>query len=511
MAITAERGMENGNVLAAMLGTYWTHFFPDQDTLTSLMTARGEPFYQVYLGLMDIVACKSRFNIPVFKSKYWSLFTVKESEKNSGFQMSNLYNTSQLTYQNASKPAYGDKENSKYFSYSIDPAITSVHAVYNRVVNPSLVWMSGADFMVDGDRHTINFYTDPFENELVPKRDILSPTTGEVIDREIALWLSLSEWDLQLVYEQFGYALGIWMKSSTFYKEFLSAIWDSLVLGPTELTLKLAFSALSGIPFARDHETVLTVIDESPNYKHVETDKNLYTFKASTTITVKVGDALNPGDTMCSAMQFIEPTVDEPVSIIPQGLAISSNIMRPAGINGAIVLGNKDVEVQYLGLDANNKAIVQFEVNGFPEDVAAFWRRAHLTGLAQGHTLADVLDTRAVRASPTTPYDLPATINPLTFAASHIFINNLYFVYMRPTDFAVGAPGLGAMDLMYPYLPAQTTYMIFVETQQDTDYYRVGDQVASLGFFKGTSLSDSAGRFAVDLGPTIRAIPGRCR
>lgn len=508
MGLLGRYTYDNAEFMVRMLGSVWGLWFPEHSTVTSLMTSRTEPFYQSYLGLLELVACKSRFDIPVFQTRFWSQLTVKESEKNSGAQMYNLYDTSGLVYQSSTKPAYGDKENNRYFSYAIDPQVKYVHAVYNRIINPSLIWMNNADFVVDGDRHVISFYTDPFEDPLVPKRVILD-SSGNVVDREIQLWLSLAGWDMQYIYEQFGYALGIWMKSSTFYKEFISAIWDSLVLGPTELTLKLAFSALTGIPFAGETETVVRIIDESPVYKHVETDKNIYTFKASTTIIVTPGQILNVGDPMCSSLLFIEPEYAAHIEQFP-GLAIGKDLTRP-DFAGPIVFGNAEVPVQYMGLDPNGKSIVQFQVDGFPRDVQNFWQRSHREGLKANNTMADVLDTRAVRASPTTPADLPATINPFQFAMDHIFINNMYLVYINPRDFAAGSPGLGALDLLYAYLPPHTTYVIFVEIQQNTEYYNLEPQADSLGFFKGATINENAGEFVVDRGPTIRSIPGRCR
>ena len=507
MGVAGSRAFDNGKFIVSLLGTLWDMWFPDKDTVVGIMTARGEPFWQVYLDLLDLVACKSRLNIPIFQRRYWHLFTVLESQKDSGVQVCNLYDTTGLTYQNANKPAYGDKENSRFFSYAIDAEIKDVHAVYNRVIDPSLIWMNNADFAVDADRGIISFYTDPFENALVPKRDVLD-STGTVVDREIALWLNFSSVDLQYVYEQFGYALGIWMESSTFYKDFISAIWDSLVLGPSQTSLKFAFAALAGIPFAKETETVVTIIDESPVYKHVETDKNIYTFKASATVIVDIGQELTIGDPMVSDLLFFEPTAS--LTAFP-GIAIDTNLMRSIGLSGPIVFDNDDMTVDYIGLDINDKAIVQFGVSGFPADVTKFWANVHKEGVLKGVTMADALDTRAVLISPTTQADLPATVNPFNFAISHIFLNNMYLVYVNPLAFADGAPGLGSLDMLYPFLSPHTTYVIFVAIQQDTDYYTVGDQSDGLDFFKGTTISERADNFAVDIGPTIRAIPGRCR
>lgn len=511
MAFVDIRSFDNSAFMLRALGSLWAYWYPERDALTALLTARGEPFYQVYLDLLDLVADRCRFNVPIFKKQNWYLFTLKESQKGDSAQLLSLYGTSGMVYQGADKPAYGDKASEKYHSYAIDSTIKRVHAVYNRVINPSLIWMENKDFVVDGDRGVITFYSDPFEDPLVPKRDILD-STGAVVDQEIALWFNMSEWDIQNVYTQFGYALGIWMKSSTFYRDFISAIWDMLVLGPTQATLKFAITALTGIPFAEGGETVLHIIDESPNYKHVETDRNVYTFKASTNIIVSEGDVLAAGQSLATAALVVEPEVGQDLAAYGfRGMAMYNTLMSPVGLTGPIVFEDTTVQVNYLGLDANDKAIVRFDVSGFPIDIENFWQRSHREGLRLNRTLGDVLDTRTVRSSPTTPADLPSTINPFQFAIEHIFLNNLYLIYLRPQDFMPGTPGLSSLDLLYPYLPPHTTYMIFVEMTATTDYYSVGDSSDTLGFFKGTNVAESYSDFAVDIGPTIRALPGRCR
>lgn len=510
MAFISKKCADNSEFMLRTLGALWSYWYPERDTVKSTLTARGETFYQVYLDLLDLVASKSRFNIPIFKRQNWYMFTVLESQKNASYQLMNLYSTNGLTYQYADKPAYGDKLNSKYFSFAVDPTIKRVHAVYNRVINPSLILLDGVDYSLNTEHGIISFSKDPFDDPLVPKRDVLD-SSGNVVDREMALWFNLSDWDIQNVYNQFGYALGIWMESSTFYKEFISAVWDLLVLGPTQSALKFAITALTGVPFAEGNETVVRVISDG-SYKHVETDKNVYTFKSTATIIVSAGDELVAGQAMSTSAIIIEPSYGEKLSVVNiKGFSLDSSLMNPAGLSGPVTFENADVDVMYVGLDVNNKAVVQFSVSGFDKDVANFWSRTHEEGLRIGRTMADVLDTRVIRSTPTTPADLPSTINPFQFVMDHIFLDNLYLIYCKPSEFAVGAPGLGGLDLLYKYLPAYTTYLIFVEMDSNTDYYSVVSSVDTVEFSKGRSMSDTAKDYASDLGCRIRALPGRCR
>ncbi len=183
MAFVSKRSFDNSEYMLRALGALWSYWYPERDNVKSLLTARGEPFYQAYIDLLDLVASKCRFNIPIFKRQQWYLFTVLESQRETSFQLMNLYGTSGLVYQNASKPAYGDKENTKYYSFALGTEIKQVHAVYNRVINPSLIWMNNEDFYIDSNRGVISFAVDPFQDPLVPKRDVLD-SDGNVVDRE---------------------------------------------------------------------------------------------------------------------------------------------------------------------------------------------------------------------------------------------------------------------------------------------------------------------------------------
>jgi hypothetical protein len=494
----------------AVLGYYWNNLFEDKATVLSLTEARGAAYYQAYLDTLDLIACHSKFTVPIFRNENWRVLSVLESEKDSSPQLTYKYGSSGLAYENVTRPAYGDKANDRYFSFALPEGCMNVQAAYNRVLSPSLVWLEGSDFAVDPELHVIHFTADPFADPLVPKRDILD-SEGNVVDREFVLWLRLSEWDLEYVYEQFGYALGIWMKSSTFYREFISALYDNLVLGPTKTTLKLALSALSGIPFAKEAEVVEKIIDESPNFKYVQTDKNIYTFKASCGVVVQVGDTLTTGDLLVDSIRVVEP--DSATDWSPFiGMAMSKSMLGGGYLSGPIVFENKQVDVEYVGLDAGGNAVVQFSVSGFPADVEKFWAEAHKTGVALGRTMADLLDTRAVRATPTTESDLPATVNPFTFAMDNILTNNLYLVALKPEDFAAGAPGIGGLDHLYKYVAPQSSYMIFVEMDGGSDYHSFVNGTDSVEFLQAVpTMSDNAASLRRDFGPTIRSVREACR
>jgi len=297
------------------------------------------------------------------------------------------------------------------------------------------------------------------------------------------------------------------MESSTFYREFVSALWDSLILGPTKSTLKLLLSAISGVPFAQDNETVEEIVYQS-NATIIATDVNAYSFQPSVQLTVAVGDTLTPGQEMCTAVDLIEPGSDTDWSSVA-GIALGSSLTGRQPSLHPITVENRTVDVVHAGYDPEGRAIVRFDVSGFPSDVESFWTEAHAAGAALGQTAAHLLDTRTVAVDEPFPQDLPATVNPFTFFMDNLFDNNLYVLRLRPVDFADSAPGLSALEYLREYSSPYTTYVIFVEMEPVIDYHDVSAS-DTITFYKGTYNEEIAVDFATDLGPTIRSVR-RCR
>jgi len=508
MPLTAN-SFDNSEYFLRTLGTWWATFFGDRVTVKEMLASAGSRYYQTYISFLETVALTSKFTAPVFHHENWYAFTVLESQRFSGSQLNYLYGTSALTYTKSLKPAYGDKENTTYFSYNLPNEIASVHSIYNRLLDPSLVLASDEDFAVDPIRHAIHFAEDPFENSLVPQREVVDDY-GNVVDHEILLWFNMSEWDHQYIYEHFGYAVKLWMKSSTFYKEFVSALWDHLTIGPTKAALKLALMGMTGIKVALANEEILRVINDGA-WTHIETATQLYTFKNNVTVLVEAGDNVLVGDPLVDAVLVIEPSQMTDWSGF-NGVALNGAMLRMGDVRSPLTFENEDVPVEYVGVDTYGKAIVQFRVSGFDSDVSNFWAQAHREDLALDQTLAQVLDTRKNPVGEPLPQDIPEFINPFEFVMANLFSNNLFVIVMKPEQFAAGAPGLQGLEYLYKYLVPQSTYLIFVEMSQGTDYYSVGDSEDSVSFQKAVPpIYEVLESLVLDHGPTIKPIKENCR
>lgn len=495
----------DGGIVLRMLGTFWSRFFDDTVTLRGLYDGTGLAHYQAYLNFLEAIAALSKFQIPVFHTKNWYVLSMLESEQGVTSTRNFEYGTPGLTYENVLVPQYGDRGVDDDNSFPVPEDLVASSAIYNRILDPSLVFMSDRDYVIDVKRNLIRFTDNPFENELIATRDVLDED-GNVIDREAVLWLYLSEWDHELVYNQFGYVLGIWMQSSTFYKDFISALWDSMIAGSSRASLDAALVALTGVELARDVETVLFIRDDGGNL-NIITDKNLYVYKLGSTPLVVEGENVVPGQPLIDAVLLVEPTPDEAFRQFT-ALALGKSFLS-GKFTAPLVFENKLVNVRHLGADTEGRVIVEFDVGGLPQDLDRFWRDTHLKGVERGKTLAELLDTRVNTVGQPKPEDLPPFINPFKFVMDNLLANNAYVLLLKEEDFTDGAPGLGGLVHLKRFLPPHTTFIIFIEIDMGIEYYDLGGTTEEVGFLDALSITESfSGVF--DKGARINVVKETC-
>jgi len=267
---------------------------------------------------------------------------------------------------------------------------------------------------------------------------------------------------------------------------------------------------MTGIRFALATEIVKNIISDG-KWIHIETAQHLYTFKNNVNVIVEEGQEVKVGDPLVDAVLVIEPTPQTEWDGF-RGVALNGAMLRMGDVRYPLTFENEDVPVEYVGLDPNGKAVVQFRVSGFDHDVATFWQQAHNEGLILDQTLAEVLDTRTNPVGEPLPQDIPEFINPFQFIMANLFSNNLFVLVMKPEQFADGAPGLQGLEYLYKYLVPQSTYLIFVEMSQGTDYYGVGDSEDTVSFQKAVApIHEQVEDMALDHGPVIRATKENCR
>ena len=122
----------------------------------------------------------------------------------------------------------------------------------------------------------------------------------EVPEGVDTIWLHNAMIDQNDLYNHFGYVLDLELPSCEEYKLLINAIMDSLVNGPSEASIMLALSAMTGIPVAQnDNEKVLHIQGDL-----IETDMRTYQNGEPDRWTVQEGDILYKGQPLCDGIEI---------------------------------------------------------------------------------------------------------------------------------------------------------------------------------------------------------------
>jgi len=468
-----------GQGLLNTLGSFWMYYFGDRDLLRDHFRSLGHEQGQLYLDYLNAVAATSRFDTEVFRREDWYLLILRQSDRDA---ITNVYGQAGLEY--GAGRVYGEAQmeealfpipdNEPYFGTLAEAQYT----LYNRVVYPSKTWAAGVDYEIDRDRKVIRFREDPFDSDYVAKRSVYDES-GEVVDVEASVWIYGGEFDIETVWKRWGFVVAEQLRSSENYKNFVNALWDGYVFGPSASAFSGLASAVLGIPIVLESREVVEDIVPSASQLLITTDKHAYKFSPNANPIVEIGDTVLGGEQLVDALRVIDLSSGaRDYSDIP-GLTFSDSFLS-GGYFSTLTFENKQVDVEYLGVDDDNKAVVIFQIGGFPGDIDSFWERAQTLGKASGkETLAELLDTRANPVGQPLPEFLPATINPLEFVIENILKNNLTIVKVRANAIGSDAPGLNLFKYLRNIIMPHTTFIVFVEISADTDTIdlsQVGDE-----------------------------------
>jgi hypothetical protein len=404
----------------------------------------------------------------VFHRENWHLLTITQSEADA---TASIYQAGDLVYgpQTGTIPTrpvgfvqtYGGTDRPDQVRVAFPDGLVSFPTLQNLTIYPSLVLTNGVDLDIDPERRLLRFKENPFDNSLVPKRDIVDDE-GKVIDSEIALWIYKGEIDLNYVYMQFGYALHLKMQSSEGYKTLLNAFWDMHVLGPAKGSLETLLSAITGAPIALDPEETVEVVQTESTSKLVVTSSRVYRVSLTANVIVSVGDVINLGDPITDAISITElGGYDPDLTAIPL-LSVSNNFIS-GGFLSELSFRNQLGTLSYLGVDEDGKAVVCLETSGFPADIEQFCQLVHARGKAAGETLANLLDVRTNPTTEPTADNLPSQVNTLEFLLDNVLKSNLFIIRVRQASFGDDAPGLPFIRLLRDVVPPHTAYIVFVE------------------------------------------------
>ena len=457
--------LDDPQLLLETLGSFWARFYAGSDNVGQILYARGRLTAQAELSFYELLASMSRLTVPVFHTDNWFALTLKESERNNTTAALARFDETDETFREGGL-RYGIA-GTEIFTWPAPAGLHSVKCLFNRLAAASLSWISGVDFVVNPDEPpAISFRRDPFLDERVPKRDIVDADTGAVSDRECLLWLYRGQFDLDLIYRQFGYALGLKLRSSAVYRELVNAVFDALISGGTADDTDRVLAAAAGVPLVETAGEIVEDIFVDDRALWVITDKQAYRHGRRANAAVEIGAVLSVGQSLTDALRISEFGDGATPADVP-ALALGRGFLG-AGYYQDLVFENKVVPLQ-VTQDVDGWTRVEFAIGGLPADVAKFWDQVHLKGRLAGKTLAMLLDQRPAAAQDNAPtaMALPATINPLGFLAGNVLRNHIWLARLRPRSFGADALGLAALPLLRRIKPVHSACIVLVELAID--------------------------------------------
>lgn len=475
---------ELGKTLLSAIGSFWSQIFADRARFNTELDGSAELFLQAQLNFLETVATVSRFETPVFHKERWRILLLRESAL--------LPSAGILKYGDGA--VYGPQPGTgQVFLYGVpslevfafelpDKTLAEVKAfISNRIIDPSVVLTQGVDFTIDRNLEAIIFSQDPFKNELFSKRPIYG-ANNEIIDEEIALIIFEGNFDINLMFNHFGYAVdSAIIKSSQFYKDFINAFWNTFVRTPTLTDIRALLAAITGIPTVIENVETVEFLEKIGNQLQIITDKTVYKFKATVNPIVAVGDVLEIGDELVDSVKIIELSGSDGLPDI-QAISLGKEFLS-GGFFSQLIFEDRVVELDFQGIDNDNRTFVRFDLGGFPGDVDLFWDLAQARGKQLGKTLAELLDTRT---NPPTdpslppeitqpgPEHLPLTINPLQFVIDNLLKNNMFIIKLKTVDTNPEALGLEFFHVMRSAIPPHTTFIVAVEASAPLDTIDLG-------------------------------------
>lgn len=451
---------DNPTKLLGLLGSFWATTYQGLDFVENTTAVLGQAAQQSYTQLLEVVNSVSRFDVPLYHRENWYALTIRESEINQDKSLIEKYaRTSGNVYGNDNNLQYGVIPSQSAFSVSKPEGLEDAKAIFNRLVSPSVQLVKSLDYEIRDA--VISFRDNPFENPLIPKVDILS-AAGEPVDRECVLWVYRGQWDWDYVYEQFGYALQLRLKTSQGYKDFINAVLDAFVQGTSANSQQQAISAIFGSPLAVENEETVQEIREDNKHLNVITDQHVYQYPKGANAVVTIGEVVSGGSALTDVLQVFELNRGEslPASQVP-ALAAGSGLLA-YGYYGDLTFFNEE-ENTVVEEDEDGYTKISWRLGGYPASVEKFWDDVHDNGVVAGETLAMLLDSRENPVGQPTADSLPATVNSLQFLADNILRNNAFIVKVRVIEGSGGGLDFVPAAQLRKIHPPHTLMLIIVE------------------------------------------------
>lgn len=256
------------------MSSFWQSYFKDKSVISTLLKGSEQLMGQLYLDLLELVLSPVLHRCPVYHKEYWHLLTISNTE---------------LVFNGTS------------YVYEITNELYDFRYLLNKVLNPSLILERNIDFtLVDSEtKREIHFSDNIFDTDEYPNMiRKMGQEDGEYI---ISFWIPDARFDKQYLYENFGFLVKRFDRSSEAYKTFIRGIWHYYTNGPNLRSVESAMNLITGFPVVIDDDEVVESIEIVDGYYIVITSKNTYRWVTGVGIQVAVGDVLDAFQPLTSA------------------------------------------------------------------------------------------------------------------------------------------------------------------------------------------------------------------
>lgn len=459
--------IDSARSLLNLLGSFWATTYQSRSQVLSYAGARGQVEQQTERDLLELLATKSRYTVPIFHKDNWFALRLLESERNDA-------QTTLLRYDDPDVAAFFDgnfqfdvPRERDFFAFPAPAELKDAPLIFNRLTSPSVSLTKGVDFVLDRVSKAVIFREDPFTNDKIAKQPIFQG--GEVVDQEALVWVFMGDFDFDYVFEQFAYAIGLRLQSSSGYRDIMNAIYDALTGGTALAQVMLGFQAMTGIALVQEPVEVVEVIDVDARNTLVITDKNVYKFRLNATVIVEVGQTVAAGDPLIDGLELIELNTGIATSPL-DALAIGEGILK-VGFFGDLVFESIDTPLEVIEAVDNPSGFtfVSWSLGGFSMDVDKFFADMHAEGVTRNLTLAMLLDERTNKVGQPTAFNLPSTINPLEFLVANMLRNNAFVVRVKVSQTLPMSAGLHNIRQLRKIIPPHTTLLLVLELTPESE------------------------------------------
>jgi hypothetical protein len=399
---------EPGEFLA-LLSDYWTRWYQGSGSLQKFCEALAR-LWSSPAALFQVAIDRTSWDhIPLFEEMECFPILLREDQINTTTVSLDTWDNTDQTFDGGL--SFDTPSSQTVFYHPLPAGLVGCSLLTNAITSPDKSWSAGIDFGVEGRQARFSFHKNPFtEPGWLP---IETFDEAGQSSRQLVLWGWKVRWDVRWLQLLLGEVIGVEAPSSEAYRELLLGAMRSTTCGTSAADVRRMVSATVGIPLAEAAETVQAVgTDRHGTFLATET--RIYRIPSSAALTVGVGDVLQEGQAICTALRIDDLHRGQ----LPPGLAALSigEELLPWKDGGPLSFDNKTVPVTETLTAAGPR--VEFPLGGFPEQVARFWDTVHERGVASGRLLSSYLDP--LQRNPAPAGSSPATVNPLQFLVENL-------------------------------------------------------------------------------------------